>query len=530
MELLSPNYGFLSIIPPFLAIILAIITRRVILSLFVGVWIGATLILGNNPISGFLHIIDRFIQPALADPDHAAIIIFSMLLGGLVGVISKNGGTAGLVSLLTKIAKTHRGGQIATWLLGIVIFFDDYANTLIVGNTMRPITDKLKISREKLSFIVDSTAAPIACITLSTWIGYEIGLIQDTLGQTGYTGGAFSVFLNCIPYSFYPLLTIFFVLIIGLTRRDYGPMLTAERRAHETGEVSATDVDSSEDLTGLSHITKKQGIRQHWFNAAIPILVVIIVSIIGLYVTGLEGIARKGEEVIDFQHIISNASTFQSLFWASLTGCCVAILMSIVQRILTISEAMNAWFLGASSMVLAMIILTLAWSIGAVTKEMGTAQYLTKVLSDVIAPNWIPTLTFILAAITSFSTGSSWGTMAILIPLVLPLSWTLSFNAGLEPGMTQTIFFATTASVLGGAIFGDHCSPISDTTVMSSMASSCNHIDHVRTQLPYAISIALVCILGGTIPAGFGISPFISVGICSVIMLLLLHFVGRKTA
>ncbi|MBT3180904.1 MAG: Na+/H+ antiporter NhaC family protein, partial [Deltaproteobacteria bacterium] len=253
-------------------------------------------------------------------------------------------------------------------------------------------------------------------------------------------------------------------------------------------------------------------------------------SIVGLYTTGVEAIAQKGESIKDFQHIISNASTFQSLFWASLTGCSVAIIMSIAQRILTISEAMNAWFLGARSMLLAMIILTLAWSIGAVTKEMGTAAYLTRILSDVIAPNWIPTLTFVLAAITSFSTGSSWGTMAILIPLVLPLSWTLSFDVGLQPGMTETIFFATTASVLGGAIFGDHCSPISDTTVMSSMASSCNHIDHVRTQLPYAITIALICILGGTIPAGFGISPFVSLGICSAVSVLFLYLVGKKTA
>jgi len=528
METAVQNYGFLSIVPPFIAIILAITTRRVILSLFVGVLIGATLILGNNPISGFLHVIDRFIQPALADPDHVAIIIFSMLLGGLVGVISKNGGTSGLVSIITKLARTHRGGQLSTWLLGVVIFFDDYANTLIVGNTMRPITDKLKISREKLSFIVDSTAAPIAALTLSTWIGYEIGLIGDALAQTGYTGSAFSVFINCIPYSFYPLLTIFFVFIVAMMRRDFGPMYKAERRADETGIVSETEVDASEDLTGLSHITTKKGTKLRWYNGAIPIIVVIAVSIIGLYVTGIQEIARKGENVINWQHVISNASTFQSLFWASLSGCCVAIFMSVTQRILTISEAMNAWFLGARSMVLAMVILTLAWSIGAVTKEMGTAPYLTQILKDVIHPHWIPALTFVLAAIMSFATGSSWGSMAILIPLVLPLSWTLSSSMGLEPIMIQTTFFATTASVLGGAIFGDHCSPISDTTVMSSMASACNHIDHVRTQLPYALLVAIVCLVGGSIPAGFGLPPYISIAVCAILLVIILRIIGRK--
>lgn len=528
MEATAAHYGILSILPPLVAIVLAIVTRRVILSLFAGVWIGAAFIFGNNPITGFLHIIDRFVQPALADPDHAAIIIFSMTLGGLVGVIAKNGGTKGLVSVITKFAKSRRAGQISTWLLGLVIFFDDYANTLIVGNTMRPITDDLKVSREKLSFIVDSTAAPVAALTLSTWIGYEIGLIGDALGQTGFTGGAMSVFLNSIPYSFYPLLTIFFVLMVGVTGRDFGPMRKAENRTMTTGKVADNDVDAAEDLTGLSHVNPKEGTKCRWYNSAVPILVVIVVSIVGLYVTGVQAIEASGEEVVDFQHIISNASTFQALFWSSLSGCIVAIAMSIVQRLLTVAEAMNAWFLGARAMVLAMIILTLAWSIGAVTKEMGTAAYLTQILRDVVHPSMIPTLTFILAALTSFSTGSSWGTMAILVPLVLPLSWTLGFDVGLDPVMMKTIFFSTTASVLAGAIFGDHCSPISDTTVMSSMASSCNHIDHVRTQMPYAILVAIVCIVGGTLPAGFGVSPFISLAVCSGLLLLFLFAIGRK--
>jgi len=515
------DYGFLSILPPILAILLALITRHVILSLFAGIWLGATFIYNYNPVLGFLHIIDRFIQPAVGDPDHAAIIIFSMLLGGMVGIISKSGGTLGIVKIITKWSRSARTGQIATWFMGLIIFFDDYANTLIVGHTMRPITDRLKISREKLSFIVDSTAAPVACLTISTWIGYEIGLISDAIGNTPFAGNPFSVFLHSIPFSFYPILAIFFVLLISLSKRDYGPMHKAETRARKTGELIAKGAHPIEDQTDMDRVLPKSGTKARWFNAAIPILTVIIVTLVGLYMTGFKSILKSGEEVQGFRHIISNSDSFQALFWASLSGCLIAFILATTQKILSITDAMDAWVNGAKSMVLAMIILTLAWSIGAVTKEMHTAEYLTSILKDSLDPRWIPTLTFLLAAATSFATGTSWGTMAILIPLVLPLSWSL--------GGAPHIFFASTSSVLAGAIFGDHCSPISDTTVMSSMASACDHIDHVRTQLPYAATIGITCILVGTIPAGFGVSPIFSIITGLILLTLFLRIFGRKT-
>jgi len=523
-----PHYGFLSILPPIIAIVLALVTRHVVLSLFAGIWLGATFIYDMNPVIGFLHIIDRFIQPAIADSDHVAIIIFSMLLGGMVGVISKNGGTLGIVSLITRWAKTPRSGQLATWMMGLVIFFDDYANTLIVGHTMRPITDKLKVSREKLAFIVDSTAAPVAGLTLSTWIGYEIGLIQDALQSISYSGKAFSVFLFSIPYSFYPILTIFFVFMITWTRRDFGPMRKAENRSLTTGKLVADNAHPAEDQADLNRVLPKNGIPHRWINAVLPISVVIVVTLVGLYVTGKAAIIESGEEIRGLRHIISNSSSYQALFWASLSGCVVAILLSVSQQILSITEAMEAWFNGLKSMLLAMVILTLAWSIGAVTKEMGTAVYLTQILKDAVNPAWIPTLTFILAAATSFATGTSWGTMAILVPLVLPLSWTIASASGLPPTHVEAIFLATTSSVLAGAIFGDHCSPISDTTVMSSMASACDHVDHVRTQIPYAALVAMVCIIMGYIPAGFGLSPFLSIAIGAVTLLILLRLLGKK--
>lgn len=528
MENAVEHFGFLSILPPLVAILLALISRHVILSLFAGVWLGSTIIYDFNPLTGFLHIIDRFISPALADSDHAAIIIFSMLLGGMVGVISKNGGTFGIVSLVTRWAKSPRSGQIATWILGLIIFFDDYANTLIVGHTMRPITDKLKISREKLAFIVDSTAAPVAGLTLSTWIGYEIGLISDAIGHTSYTGDAFSVFIMSIPYRFYPILAIFFVFLVAVTKRNFGPMLHAERRAQETGELVEPGSHPAEDQTDLARVMPAKDIKYRWYNGVIPILVVIVVTFVGLYVTGKNSILENGEELRGLKHIIGNSSSSQALFWASLSGCAVAIFLSLIQRILTVTEAMDAWFNGTKSMLLAMLILILAWSIGAVTKEMGTAQYLTQILKDSLHPSWIPVLTFVLAAAISFATGTSWGTMAILMPLVVPLSWTIATSIGLETQMAEGIFLATTSSVLAGSIWGDHCSPISDTTVMSSMASACDHVDHVRTQLPYAGLVGIVSIAAGSIPAGFGIPPIISIISSGAILIFAIKLLGKK--
>lgn len=522
------DYGFLSVLPPLIAIALAIATKQVILSLLVGIWVGSTLILNYNPFFGFIHMIDKFIKPAIADPDHAAIIIFSVLIGGMVGVMSKCGGTMGIVNIIIRWAKKPRSGQIATWLLGIIIFFDDYANTLIVGHTMRPITDKLKISREKLSFIVDSTAAPVAGLFVSTWIGYEVGLIQDALSQTGYQGNGLSVFMLSIPYRFYPILAILFVFLVAFMKRDFGPMLKAEERSFSTGKLIADGSEPAEDETDLKRVLPSEGVRAHWYNGVIPIVSVIVATLASLYISGKQGIIAAGQTSFDIENIISHADPFQSLFWSFSIGSFVAIFLAVSQRILSIKDAMNSWFIGIKSMFLAIMILVLAWSIGAVTKEMHTAEYLTRILQDTISAEWVPVLTFILAAIVSFATGTSWGTMAILMPLVLPLSWSIAAGEGLEMGAINNIFLATTSGVLAGSIFGDHCSPISDTTVMSSMASACDHIDHVRTQMPYAILVAIVSIVAGSIPSGFGVSPYISLGTGTIILVVCLRIFGKR--
>ncbi|HEX9614954.1 MAG TPA: Na+/H+ antiporter NhaC family protein, partial [Bacteroidota bacterium] len=476
--------GWLSILPPLVAILLALILRQVVISLFAGIWVGAVVIFDYDVFGGIFRVLDHFVIKALTDTSHVQIVLFSLMFGGMVGIISKNGGTIGIANVITRYARTARGGQLATWFMAFVMFFDDYANCLVRGNLMRPITDKLRISREKLSFIVDAGAATVASIfIISTWIGYEISLIADGLKSINSAEEPYSVFLQTIPYRFYPIFTLILVFLIGFLDRDFGPMLQAERRARTTGKVLRDGAQPAVDLTESTNIGSGNA-PARWYNGFIPILTILFVGLYSLYTTGTEALQAKRQLTYGIGEIISNSDSYASLLWASLSGCIAAILLTIGQRLMSLTQAIDAWFDGLKSMLLAMLILVLAWSIGAVTEEIHTASFLVQILRGAIAPHWLPVLTFIIAAIVSFATGTSWGTMAIMMPLVIPLANTLSIDAALSTGDTTIILHGVISSVLAGAVFGDHCSPISDTTILSSMASACDHIDHVRTQLP----------------------------------------------
>jgi Na+/H+ antiporter NhaC len=512
--------GWLSLVPPLIAIALALIFREVVTALFAGVWIGALMIAGFNPITATWRLIDQFMIPEIADIDngHTQIIFFSMLLGGMVGIISKSGGSMGIVEAVRPFARTPRRGQIATWLAGMGIFFDDYANTLIVGNTMRPLTDKLRISREKLAYLVDATAAPLAAIVpISTWVGYEISLIASGLqiasNQSPAEAAAlgtlnpFRVFLETIPYRFYPVLALYFAGLIAISRRDFGPMAAAEARARRTGQVYREGAQLLSDA-GTHVIEPREGTPHRWWNAAIPIATVVLVVLAGLYVTGSAG-AGPGASLSD---IFGASDPFITMAWGSLAGCIVAIALGVAQRILTIQEGIDAWLGGLKGMVIAMVILVLAWSLGSVTEGINTSGYLAQILSDRVALHLVPVIVFVTAAGISFATGTSWGTMAILMPLVVPLTVALG---GFADGTDEhyTILLGAISSVLAGAIFGDHCSPISDTTVLSSAASGCDHVDHVRTQMPYALVVAGVGMLVGDIATAYGLNVWIAIAL-----------------
>jgi Na+/H+ antiporter NhaC len=515
--------GWVSVLPALAAIAIALTLRNVIPALVFGLWIGATALQSfslRGAGRGLLDSFQVYVTGAIADFDRASIILFTMMIGGMVGIITRNGGMASVVKSIVSRAKTAIAGQVAVWLMGLMIFFDDYSNTLVVGNTARSLTDQLNVSREKLAYIVDSTAAPVACIALiTTWIGYEIGLVDQALGSIEELAHvqAYSVFLHSIPYSFYPILAIMFVFMISASGRDFGPMLQAEIRARN-GQVKP---EAQADLPALhgDELEPKDKIPLRAVNAFVPIIALIVALVISLVVIG------KGDTLIE---ILETTSPYRAMMYASVVGVLVAAAMSVGQRILTVHETVDAWYGGLRATLFGMIILVLAWALSDLTAALNSASYLVTLLAGTLPVALVPAITFILAAITAFTTGTSWGTMAILMPLVIPLSWAVMGANGMADDAGMHILYSAVACTLGGSVWGDHCSPISDTTVLSSLASGCDHIEHVRTQLPYALLVGFVALGAGTIPASLGMSPWISLLVGTVFLGAVLRMVGRK--
>jgi len=513
-EMEGSPFGILSLLPPLLAIALAFITKQVILSLFLGIFTGVLMLNNYNPFISFLRTLDTYILGSLADSWNAGIIIFTLSIGGMVGIIGKMGGTKAIAEALSKRAKDARSAQLATTLMGILVFFDDYANTLIVGPTMRPLSDKMKVSREKLAYIVDSTAAPVAGMAfISTWIGYEIGLISDVFTSMGVEGNFFMVFIRTIPYAFYNIFTLVLIYNLILQRRDYGSMYDAEVRARTTGKVLA---DGAKPMSSLDteEFADKRDIKLQVSNASIPIVTLVLAAFFGLWYNGWV----LGEGSIpwtDIRGCFGNADASVVLIWAAILGSIVAGVLAITRNIMNLGEVFDSWVDGCKSLLITAIILILAWSIGAVVGEVKTAAFLIQVVSDTVPSILLPILVFAISCLVAFSTGTSWGTMAIVVPLAVPLA---SAYVTVDP-TTSPVVLATLSAVLSGSIFGDHCSPISDTTIMSSMASGSDHIDHVKTQIPYALT-----------GAGFAMISYIIVGafnsVLGTILALVFGFVG----
>ncbi|MEY8210782.1 MAG: Na+/H+ antiporter NhaC family protein [Gammaproteobacteria bacterium] len=520
-QVLSSNkieavWGWVSILPPVASIIIALLFRSVIPALFFGIWIGSFAILGFNfrvVWQSFLDVIATYVKSALANADHAAIIIFSLMIGGLVGIISKNGGMYGVVNSLLRFTTNPKRGQVITATMGLAIFFDDYANTLVVGNTMRKITDKLKISRAKLAFLVDATAAPVACIALiTTWVGFQLGMIDASIQQIdAVTESAYLIYLKSIAYSFYPIFMLVFVMTIAGTGRDFSSMykFETESRIGRDPSIQSSEIGYS-NTAETDRLEPKDPSRARAFNAVIPIVLFIGSVIGGLFVTG------EGNSV---QEIIGSADAYKALLWGSMIAVVSAVLLTLVQGIMSLEEAVQSWYEGVKFMVFAIIVLIMAWSLAETTELLQTANYLSSILDELLPVALVPTTIFILAAATAFATGTSWGTMGIFYPIVVPLVWQiLSVNGVADPEHFY-ILYSSIACVLCGAVWGDHCSPISDTTIMSSMASGCDHIDHVTTQLPYALVVASIALLLGTLPTGFGVPAWlmILIGIATVV-------------
>lgn len=464
------EFGWLSVIPPFFAILLAIKTRQVFLSLFLGIVAGWIIISGGNVLKGFELSIQSIVD-VFKDAGNTRVVIFCALVGALISLTQVNGGVQGFVDLIQKknIVTSRRRASVFSFFVGCLVFIESSISCLVTGTIFHPIFEKYKISREKLAYICDTTSSPICILLpLNAWGAFVVSLLEKESSFGGF-GDPVSLFLNTIPLNFYAILSVVFAGFIAFSYKDFGAMKKAERRSEELGKTIADGAIPmiSEEVASLK---PKKGIKHKSLNMLIPISVMIIMMPISLFITG-DGNITAG-----------SGST--SVLWSVLAAIIVAGIISLIQKILTLKEIMDYTLKGLSGLIPLAILMVLAFSIGETCRTLGTGIYVSSLSRDFLNSSMIAPILFITSAFISFSTGTSWGTFAIMIPIAVPTA--VYADASLPLSI---------AAVLSGSVFGDHCSPISDTTIVSSMASACDHIDHVRTQLPYALTIAIVSAL-----------------------------------
>ncbi|EHA5321894.1 Na+/H+ antiporter NhaC family protein [Campylobacter upsaliensis] len=548
-------YGFITLLPPFIAIILAFITKDVILSLFMGVLSGTFLLsLASNiffvDTIALINIYDTLVESfskiisyvlkSTSDPVNAGIILQILCIGGLVALITKMGGAKAIALQFAKRAKTAISAQLNTWFIGLLIFFDDYANLLIVGPIMRPLADKFKISREKFAFIIDSTAAPVAGIAIiSTWIGLEVSLIKNAYASIGIDNiSAFGIFVETIPYRFYNIFMLFFVALTAIMGREFGSMYAAQIRAKTTGQIAPVSKSAALDTAELEDqfLAPKDGIEIRAFDAIVPVMTLIILAILGFYFNGfsvLEGeeLANAKANPLSFETLRSAFGSADSsivLFQAALFAAIVAIFIGVRRRIFNIKEAIETWIYGWKTMIFTIVLLLLAWSLSSIVKDLGTSTFITHLLADKLPEFILPATIFAFASLISFAIGTSYGTMGVLMPLAVPLAFEVAKLNGLEGEALHHYMVLNISCVLTGAIFGNHCSPISDNVILSSMSAKCDHMEHVRTQIPYVLFICAISLFTGYIPTALGLSVWLVLPLNFILITLLLRIIGKK--
>ncbi len=520
----APGRG--SLIPALLAISVALIWRRPLLALFAGICIGAVLleVTRTDSIlpalgSGLLDVLRVFLWNELMDSFRIEIVGFVVALLAMVGVMTRSGGFDAIVAGIGRFADGVRSTLAATFGLGLLVFFDDYANCLLVGSTMRPLTDRMRISREKLAYIVDSTAAPVAGISiLSTWIAFEVSTYAPQLPAVGIALNPYAVFLQTLPYRFYCLLTLALVALVIFTGRDFGPMWKAEHRARSTGALVRPGGRPLGSETGR---VQPSPLPPSWIRGLMPIATVLVVTLEEIFRAG-GGWALTGAELFSLQQmaeIFFAGSGARPIFFGSVAGLVVA--SALARLHIPGGEIVRSALTSTSTLGFAIVLLLEAWMIGAVCRDLHTADYLVALFSGGVEPVLFPSLLFVVSGLVAFATGSSWSTMAILLPNVVALA--ASVGAEHEIGSVGMVLVSLGA-VLEGAIFGDHCSPISDTTVLASVSAASDHVDHVRTQAPYALLAAGVAIVAGYIPTvawgGWGFAFAMGTGLSALALVV----------
>lgn len=495
---------FWSLVPPIVAIALALITKEVYSSLFVGILIGGLLYAGGNPEGTVLHVFSDGIVSVLSDSDNVGILIFLVILGSIVAMMNKAGGSAAFGRWASSKIKTPAGAQLATIALGVLIFIDDYFNCLTVGSVMRPVTDKQNVSRAKLAYLIDATAAPVCIIApISSWAAAVAGFVE---GEDG-----FSLFIRAIPYNYYALLTIVMMVGMVLMHEEYGPMALHEANARK-GDLFTT---GNHPYEAMDEEAAAAGDNGHVMDLVIPIFSLIICCVIGMIYTGgfFEG--------ADFVTAFSQSDASVGLALGGFFGMVITVVLYMIRRVMKFRDLMACLPEGFKAMVPAILILTFAWSLKAMTDSLGAKEYVAALVKASAGTfvSLLPAIIFLVGCFLAFATGTSWGTFGILIPIVVD-----AFSAT-DP---QLMIIAISAC-MAGAVCGDHCSPISDTTIMASAGAQCEHVNHVSTQLPYAITAAAVSCVS-YIVAGYVRNVVISLIVAIALMLATLSVIKMTAA
>ena len=508
-ETVKPYATFWSLVPPIIAVVLALITKEVYSSLFLGILVGGVIYSGFNFETTVVHVFKEGFIDTVADSYNIGILIFLVLLGALVAMMNKTGASAAFGRWASKHIKSRVGAQLATMVLGILIFVDDYFNCLTVGSVMRPVTDQNKISRAKLSYLIDATAAPVCIIApISSWAAAVAGFAKGAGAESGM-----SLFINAIPYNFYALLTIVMMIFISVSKFDYGPMKRFEKNAIN-GDIFTTG-DDADSLTEV-----EDNPRGKLWDLVIPVIVLIICCVIGMIYSG--GFFTQGEDGYhDFITAFSNSDASVGLVYGSFVAIIFAVIYFLCRRVLSFKRCMESIPEGFKAMVPAILILCCAWTLKTMTDSMGAKIFISQLIEGSAGgfKLFLPAIIFLIAVGLSFATGTSWGTFGILIPIVLSV-----FS-----GTDGSITIIAVSACMAGAVCGDHCSPISDTTIMASAGAQCNHINHVSTQLPYALTVAGVSFVS-YILAGFIQSVWIVLPVSIALMIGTLFVIKAITS
>lgn len=492
-----------ALLPPVIAITLALITKEAYSSLFIGIVVGALFAKGFSPIGALDMIVNDGLVAAISD--NAGIFLFLVLLGIIVALVNAAGGSAAFGRWASKNIKTKVGASLATFVLGILIFIDDYFNCLTVGTVMRPVTDSHRISRPKLAYLIDATAAPVCMIApISSWAAAVSSTAEGL--DTGISG--IQLFIKAIPYNLYSLLTFVFIIGLSMMQFDYGPMKDFERLARETGELGALKSEEDEKINPKGRV----------IDLLLPVAVLIVCCTVGMiYVGGFFGVDAWGgtDCAGDFIGAFGNTDAFIGLPWGGIIALLFTVIYLLLRRVITFKDAMDCIPKGFNAMISPILILTLAVSLKATITSLGASVYVHDLMEGAASAlySMLPAVIFLVACVLAFASGTSWGTFGILIPIV----------TAIFPASSELLIIGISACC-AGAVMGDHCSPISDTSIMASAGAQCNHLDHVATQLPYVLTVACVCVVG-FIVAGFVQNVYITWAVSFALMLCVLFVI-----